>query len=106
MFNLENVLSLFYPPSSVTGKDSQETEATASASQLGDGEDNNEDAVNNALQILNLPAVPESTSDVNKAVKQLLFRAHPDHNFNSPESNEYTQKVLLARNVLLSIFSD
>lgn len=103
MFNLENVLSLFEPPSSVTGEDSQETEATASASQLGDGQE--EDAVNNALLILNLPAVPESASDVNKAVKQLVFRAHPDHNFNSPESNEYTQKVILARNVLLSLFS-
>jgi hypothetical protein len=88
-FDKASVLALWDPPVSITGDDTQATNTPASEESLGAEDGADKATINNALKILNLTTMPETSSELNKIVRALLFRAHPDHHFNSPESTRY-----------------
>ena len=61
-------------------------------------------AVADALRVMKLTSLPATKDDLQKVVKNLLKVAHPDRNFNSTASKEYTQSIVAARSVLLRAY--
>ena len=100
-------LTLFEKPNDLSEEipSSQDTEATMQHESENDPnlspEENEKTAITEALRVMNLQALPENKTALTSVVKSLLFRAHPDRNFNSQVSKEYTQTIIAARAVLL-----
>lgn len=87
---------------------SQDTEATMeppASEAAADEAVAGTEPVQDALSILNLATLPETRDELNRIIKQLLFRAHPDHNFNSAASKDFTQKILAARTILMQQYN-
>ena len=98
----ESILELFKNPNitdDVANADeapgtSQGTDATTDANDVSDAE------TDDALATLNLNEIPANVQELEKTVRALLFKVHPDHNLNSTAAKEKTQAVLNARAVI------
>ena len=106
-------LSLFEKPNDMEDEifGSQDTEATMPEPEPepvpepgASTEESANAAVADALRVMKLTSLPATKDDLQKVVKNLLKVAHPDRNFNSTASKEYTQSIVAARSVLLRAY--
>ena len=63
---------------------------------IDDDEEEVEAETKEALELLELGALPKTAAEVDTAARKVLRKTHPDR-FNDPRAKEVTQKILNAR---------
>lgn len=101
----ETLLELFEEKHDMpeTATDSQETETTDNGDADANPDGDADPALGAALETLCLTTLPPTVQELEKTVRELLLRIHPDHNFNSIDAKEKTQAVLNARSAIKKI---
>jgi hypothetical protein len=95
-FDRQNILALWDEPYCRSEPPTQETVAAES-------EDDEEDlaaAIDAALLLFGMQALPKTEAEINNAFKVAMRHAHPDRNFGTHAATEHAQRLLEARIVL------